>query len=97
LRNGDSFKVKLHNPSQKLAFLVRLSLRDHSTKDEILPVLWDDNYVSLFPGESREIEARYLPQTKLPAKLTLRVDGWNTDLLDLPVTMEAKVATHEQR
>jgi exo-1,4-beta-D-glucosaminidase len=96
-RRGDSVAVKLHNTSQNLVFQVRLSLRDYSTKDEVLPVLWDDNYVSLLPGESREIAAHYLPQTKLPAKLTLRLDGWNTDLIDMPVTMEAKAATHEQR
>ena len=96
-RRGDSVTVKLHNSSRKLAFLVRLSLRDESTREEVLPVLWDDNYVSLLPGESREIEARYLTQTKLPAKLVLRLDGWNTESIDMPVTVGAKAVAHEQR
>ncbi|MGZ4789236.1 MAG: glycoside hydrolase family 2 protein [Terriglobales bacterium] len=78
-------RVKLRNPSDKLAFQVRLSLRDAATKEEVLPVLWDDNYVSLMPGESREIEARYLAHTKVPAKLVLRVDGWNVDTNSVPV------------
>lgn len=94
-RRGDSVSVRLHNTSGKLAFLVRLSLRDASTKDEILPVLWDENYVSLLPGESREIEARYLPQTKLPAKLTLGLDGWNADSINVPVVFEAKADAHD--
>jgi len=84
---GDpTVRVKLRNPSDKLAFLVHLSLRDASTKEEVLPVLWDDNYVSLLPGESREIDARYLTQTKLPAKLDLRVDGWNIETANVPVS-----------
>jgi exo-1,4-beta-D-glucosaminidase len=87
LQTGEArtIRVKLHNPSDKLAFQVRFSLRDAATKDEILPVLWDDNYISLLPGESREIEAHYLPQSKLPAKFTLRVEGWNVDTENLPV------------
>jgi exo-1,4-beta-D-glucosaminidase len=72
-------RVKLHNPSGKLAFQVRLSLRDAATTEETLPVLWDDNYISLLPGETRELDARYPPQTKLPAKFSLRVEGWNLD------------------
>jgi exo-1,4-beta-D-glucosaminidase len=82
---GRSIRVKLQNPSDKLAFQIRVSLRDAATKEETLPVLWDDNYISLLPGESREIEAHYLPQSKLPAKFTLRVEGWNVDTENLPV------------
>jgi exo-1,4-beta-D-glucosaminidase len=82
---GRTVRVTLKNPSDSLAFLVRLSLRDEATKDEILPVLWDDNYVALMPGESREIDARYLPHTKVPQKLVLRTDGWNVDSTSTPV------------
>jgi exo-1,4-beta-D-glucosaminidase len=87
LRAGESstVRVKLHNPSGQLAFQLRVSLRNQATKEEILPVLWEDNYISLLPGETRDIDARYLPQTKLPAHLTLRVDGWNLDTKNIPV------------
>ncbi len=94
-RRRDSVHVKLHNPSDKLAFLIRLSLRDVSTNDEVLPVLWDDNYISLLPGESREIDVRYLLQTKLPAKMILGLDGWNTDSITVPVTVAPKAKTHD--
>lgn len=82
---GHAVVVKLHNPSDKLAFQVHLSLRNEATGDEVLPVLWDDNYISLMPGESREIEVRYLPQTKMPSRIALRVEGWNLDTINAPV------------
>ena len=89
---GHAVRVRLRNPSDKLAFLVRLSLRDEATKEEVLPALWDDNYVSLLPGESREITARYLAHTRVPAKLVLRTEGWNIDTVNTPV---AGAAAHD--
>jgi exo-1,4-beta-D-glucosaminidase len=89
-RRGRSVSVRLQNSSDKLAFLVRLSLRDASTKNEVLPVLWDDNYVSLLPGESREINARYLTETKLPTKMTLAIDAWNSAPVEVLVEMARK-------
>jgi len=88
-RKGDSFIIKLHNPSPHLAFLNRLSLRNASSKEEVLPVLWDDNYVSLLPGESLEIHAHYLPHTDVPANMTLRIEGWNSDPLTMAVGPES--------
>jgi Exo-beta-D-glucosaminidase Ig-fold domain len=85
----------LHNASDKLAFLVRLSLRNESTTDEVLPVLWDDNYVSLLPGESREVAANYLPQTTLPARVSIEVEGWNTERMEVPVRLQTRAGRHE--
>ena len=39
---------------------MRLKVNKGKGGDEVLPVLWEDNYVSLLPGEKREIE-RELP------------------------------------
>jgi len=82
----EGVQVKLRNPSDKLAFQIHLTLRDAATKEEILPVLWDDNYIELFPGETREINARYLPDSRLPKKLLLEMDGWNLDAATVPVS-----------
>ena len=73
-------RVKLRNPSDQLAFQLRLEIRDRDQHTEILPVLWDDNYISLLPGESREITARFLSPDALAADVDLRVSGWNTEL-----------------
>jgi len=37
----------------------------------------DDNYVSLLPGESRELTARYDSSALVAMSRRLEVDGWN--------------------
>ncbi len=70
-------KVTLENPSKALAFLVHLAVRKGPGGEEVLPVLWDDNYVTLLPGETRELEATYAPKDLGAATPVLTVDGWN--------------------
>jgi len=71
--------VTLENPSKNLAFFVRLKVDKGKGGEEILPVLWEDNYVSLLPGEKREITARYRARELGAAKPYVEVSGWNTD------------------
>lgn len=47
-------QVGLKNTGNTLAFFVHLKLMQDG--QEVLPVYWQDNYVSLVPGESRMIE-----------------------------------------
>ena len=69
--------IEVTNPSTHLAFSVHLKLVHRDTGEEALPVLWDDNYFSLMPGETREINLAF-PQVEFGAKgLTVQVDGWN--------------------
>ena len=75
---GKSIQVKIKNPSGNLALQVHLAIIGEKSGEEVLPVLWQDNYFSLMPGESRTVVARYdLPPQDGP--LRLQVDGWNTD------------------
>ena len=71
--------IFVRNPGKSLAFFVRLKLRDSRDGAEILPVLWEDNYISLLPGESREITATY--ETIQPGSQGARLDvqGWNVN------------------
>ncbi|HEX6804109.1 MAG TPA: beta galactosidase jelly roll domain-containing protein [Terriglobales bacterium] len=80
-RNGDRelTHVVLENPSNHLAFFVRLKVSKGSQGPEILPVLWQDNYVSLLPGEKREITAEYRASELGPEKPVVEVKGWNTE------------------
>lgn len=68
-------RVTLENPSKNLAFFVHVSVRDRND-NEILPVIWEDNYISLLPGEKRVISATYA-DSRDNAKSTVQVDGWN--------------------
>jgi exo-1,4-beta-D-glucosaminidase len=78
---GPAVRAKVRNPSDKLAFQVRLAVeRQHespSNGEEILPVLWQDNYIELMPGESREITAQFLSPDALDGGAELRIRGWN--------------------
>jgi exo-1,4-beta-D-glucosaminidase len=78
LTDGSGVRVQIHNPSASLAFQVHLSVVNDKGGDEILPVLWDDNYISLLPGESRVVVARY-SSAATGDPLRLDVNGWNVD------------------
>ena len=69
--------VTLRNPSKSLAFFVRLKVNKGKGGDEVLPVLWEDNYVSLLPGESRQIAARYRISDLGGKRPELELQGWN--------------------
>ena len=69
--------VRLHNPSKSLAFFVRLKVNKGKGGDEVLPVLWEDNYVSLLPGEKREIAARYRVADLGGKRPEVELQGWN--------------------
>ena len=68
-------RVTLKNPGTTLAFFVRLQVVG-SDGEEALPVSWDDNYVTLLPGETRTITARYRARD-LKGTPRVIVSGWN--------------------
>jgi exo-1,4-beta-D-glucosaminidase len=80
-RKGDESitHVTLENPSKSLVFFVRLKVQKGIEGEEILPVVWDDNYVSLLPGEKREVSAAYRTSDVGTEKAVVRVSGWNAE------------------
>lgn len=52
---GQTVHVTLRNPGDQIAFFVELSVVGNRSGRLAAPILWDDNYVSLLPGEQREI------------------------------------------
>jgi len=70
-----SVLVRLRNPSEHIAFMTKLTLRDRSGK-RVLPVFYGDNYVSLLPNETREIRIGYSTPVEA-GKLRVDVEGWN--------------------
>ena len=71
--------VILQNPSKNLAFFVRLKVDKGAKGEEILPVVWEDNYISLLPGEKREVSAKYRASDLGAAKPAVEVSGWNVE------------------
>jgi len=72
-------KITVTNTGQSIAFAVHLKLTRRrnpamfgNVDNEVLPILWDDNYFALLPGETRTIAARYSG-----GAIAVQVDAWN--------------------
>ncbi len=81
-----STAVTVHNPSGTLAFAIRLKVnpaprgheeRESAPEDEVLPVLWQDNYFPLLPGETRQVTATYNTKDLGRSAPVVEVEGWN--------------------
>ena len=70
-------QVKVSNPSQSLAFQVALRAYAKADGSDIVPVLWDDNYFSLLPGESRTVTADIAAEDQHGQEPAIEVAGWN--------------------
>jgi exo-1,4-beta-D-glucosaminidase len=70
-------RVTVENPSTHLAFMVHLQINKGMNGEEVLPILWGDNYFSLLPGEKRGVTATYMANELAGAKPVVQVDGWN--------------------
>ncbi len=70
-------RITVENPAKSLAFFVRLKVNNSRDGEEILPVLWQDNYFSLLPGEKRELTATYDPRQLKGAGIAVEIQGWN--------------------
>lgn len=78
-------RVSLENPGPHLAFFVRLRITRGRGGEEVLPILWQDNYVSLLPGEKRELTATYQIEDLQGSTPVVAVDGWNVTPRSHPV------------
>jgi exo-1,4-beta-D-glucosaminidase len=72
-----STHVTLENPGPSLAFFVRLKVVKGPGGEEVLPALWQDNYVTLLPGEQRVLTASYRTKDLAAAKPVVEVSGFN--------------------
>jgi exo-1,4-beta-D-glucosaminidase len=70
-------RVTLTNTGTNIAFLLRLRLLKGRDGPEILPAFWDDNFLSLMPGEKREVTVRLRRSDLGSTKAVLAIDGYN--------------------
>jgi exo-1,4-beta-D-glucosaminidase len=75
--SGGTLRTRVRNPGPSVAFFVQLAATLGPEGQEILPVLWDDNYFSLLPGETREVGAAFDAEDLRADEPTLEVGGWN--------------------
>ena len=69
--------VELENPSPHVALHVELAVLREESEEPVRPILWEDNYFTLLPGESRRIEAGMRIDDLRGEQPRLRVGGWN--------------------
>jgi exo-1,4-beta-D-glucosaminidase len=77
-------RVTVENPSRHLAFAVHLMVKtvrrdeeDVREEAEIVPVIWEDNYFPLLPGEKRTVTATYKATDAGKKPPAVQVEGWN--------------------
>jgi exo-1,4-beta-D-glucosaminidase len=73
--------VTLQNSSSSIAFFTRLKLTAGRAGAQVVPVLWTDNYISLMPGEKRDLSVDYQTSDLGGAHPAIEVDGWNVTAL----------------
>ncbi len=79
--------VLLTNQGRAAALEVKMTMLDEQGM-RVLPVYYDDNYVSLLPGESRRIQVLCPAQPRRCAKVALR--GWNAEPQEIAVESPAR-------
>ena len=86
-RAGNSVQVhvELRNTSAAVALQNKLTLVKSSDGSRILPAYFSDNYVSLLPGESREIDLEYPVSAADGATPQLTLRGFNLPQRIVPV------------
>ncbi len=76
-------RIIVSNPSDKLAFGVNVMLANNDNGKEIIPVLWDDNYFALLPGEKKELTATYTGEKLKEKNPVIKVAGWNVSTVNV--------------
>ncbi len=80
--------VTLTSPSSSgaVALFQHVSLKRSADGEPVLPILWSDNDVTLWPGESITLTARYAGQAT--ATPVVEVSGWNVPARTFPVAIQ---------
>jgi exo-1,4-beta-D-glucosaminidase len=90
-KNADSttHKITIKNNGKAVAFFVHVRVLKGKNTDDILPVIFSDNYISLAPGESRIIECTYSNKDAGFGTPYILVSGWNLDIKESKTVKEA--------
>jgi exo-1,4-beta-D-glucosaminidase len=75
-------KITLTNTGKSVAFFVHIRALNEKGGTDILPVIFEDNYVSLAPGESRTIDCSYEDKYAGSGTPYILINGWNLNSAD---------------
>jgi hypothetical protein len=81
-----SLTIHLENPSSQIALMACVKVvRADAPSERILPIYYDDNYVTLLPHEKRELHAEFDSSLLKGSQPALQLQGWNTPPVTLPI------------
>ena len=72
-----SEQVTITNPGNAIAFMVHLRVTRGKDGEDVTPILWQDNYFSLLPGESLTVTAKFDSSLLEGKEAIVELDGWN--------------------
>lgn len=78
VKGEERIQISVENPSRHIAFFERIEVTDGRDGLEILPILYSQNYLTVFPGETEYVTATYSGASWQAHKLWLRISGYNT-------------------
>ncbi len=79
-KDSISHQISLINNGKRIAFFVRVWALKGKSGDDILPVFFSDNYISLAPGEKRVITCTYATKDAGKVQPYFSTSGWNVDI-----------------
>jgi len=80
--------------SQAVALFQHVSIKRVASGEPLLPILWSDNDVTLWPGESRTLTA-HLAALGAEAPV-VEVSGWNIPTRSVPLAVESGTAASRE-
>jgi exo-1,4-beta-D-glucosaminidase len=76
--NGEgTSRITLTNHSNHIAFFVRAEITKGADGEEVLPITYEDNYITLYPHEARTLVATFATLALDGRPPALRVEGYN--------------------
>ena len=87
---GDVIAVTLTVPpsARGVALFQHVSVKRSAGGEPALPILWSDNDVTLWPGESLTLTAHFATAALAPAPPIVEVTGWNVATRSVPLAVE---------
>jgi exo-1,4-beta-D-glucosaminidase len=70
-------RITLTNRSNHVAFFLRAEITKGADGEEVLPITYDDNYITIYPHEARTLVATFATLALGGRPAALRVEGYN--------------------
>lgn len=89
-RNRETATLTVTNSGDTLAFFIRLRITKGQGGEDVLPIVFEDNYFSLVPGEHKQITTSYRVSDSEGAPPFGKVEAWNSSPIFIQLTPMSK-------